>query len=104
MLSEFERLTVEAALKKMFEGSHFSICTIDICLKITGCIPETRAYNALHALHCVHFSDMTQELRDMVFMQTMALFNNTGFNTEAIRIIGNHAQTILPAIRHQTHV
>ena len=53
-------------MKHMFEGSHFSICDIDKCLKITGAVPNRKDYEALSALHCVNSSEMSKGLREQV--------------------------------------
>ncbi len=89
MANEFEQQAVMLALKKMFEGSHFSICTVDDCLKITGAIPPRKEYNALRALHCVDWADMAPDFRAAVFAKTLALFQHDGFPLE---------QLMLPAI------
>ena len=84
-LSRFEQLSVTAALKKMFDGSYFNICTIDRCLDVTGIKPNKRDYDALSALHCVNWGTMDPELRDMTFGVVMSMFQNgSGFNTEQI--------------------
>lgn len=89
MVSEFEQQAVIVALKKMFEGTHFNICTVDACLTIIGAIPPRREYNALHAIHCVHWADMAPDFRAAVFAKTLALFTHDGFPLE---------QLMLPAI------
>lgn len=52
-----------AAIAKMFESGHFSICTIDQILKMTGGIPPKHEYEVLRTLHCVEFKSMSQRLR-----------------------------------------
>lgn len=51
------------ALAKMMSGGHFSICTVDEILKVTGGVPTKEDYEALRLLHCVNFRDMSQALR-----------------------------------------
>ena len=52
-----------AALKKMFSEGFFSICVVDQILKITRGVPSKEDYDTLRLLHCVHFTDMSPELR-----------------------------------------
>lgn len=54
---------IRTAVEEMFRKGHFSICTIDQCLKITGGVPDRKAYDMLHALHCVEFKSMSPRLR-----------------------------------------
>jgi len=39
-MDELQKEAVITAIKKMFRGSHFSICDVDKCLKITESIPD----------------------------------------------------------------
>lgn len=52
-----------AAIAAMFERGHFSICTIDNILKMTGGIPSKREYDMLRCLHCMDFKAMSPRLR-----------------------------------------
>lgn len=54
---------IRAVMTKMFEQGHFSICEINNLLKMTGGVPDRNTYNALNALHCVNFKDMSPMLR-----------------------------------------
>lgn len=53
----------KAALNKMVEGGHFSICVVDEILKITKGIPFREDYETLRLLHCVNFRDFSQLMR-----------------------------------------
>lgn len=57
------REVAQAAINKMLGEGHFSICTIDSILKLTGGIPPQREYDMLRALHCVDFKAMSPRLR-----------------------------------------
>lgn len=63
-MNEVTRAFIETALRKMLEQGHFSICTIDNILKLTGGVPNKDDYNHLHVLHCVSFSAMPREVRE----------------------------------------
>ncbi len=65
-LTEIEQLAVATALAKMLGEGFFSICTIDQIVKITGAIPDQRAYHTLRLLHCVNYADMPVQIRDQL--------------------------------------
>jgi len=65
-MDDLKAIAALTALNEMFEGAHFSICTIDKVAKLLGVHPEVEAYNTLHALHCIHWNRMPRELRDRV--------------------------------------
>lgn len=73
-MDDFTKETVLIVLKNMFQGSYFSICTIDKCLEITGCIPEKHEHDCLATLHCINWSEMGSAFRQEVLNRTLALF------------------------------
>ena len=79
-MENLEKEVIKTALKKMFKENHFSICTIDKCLKISNTIPDKSVYNNMSALHCVSYSEMSEDLRKWLFENVVLLFNNTGFD------------------------
>ena len=88
-MNEFEKEAVITALKKMFRGSHFNICTFDKCTEIAGAIPAGRDYRALSALHCVDWGDMSPGLRDEVYERIVGTFQLEGFNLIALDMVFN---------------
>lgn len=74
MSDQFTREAVATSIRTMFEGKHFSICTIDDALKALKISPIQSQYDALRPLHCVDFSSMTPALREELLIRTMALF------------------------------
>lgn len=60
-------MIARATLQKMFRGDFFNICAVTDACKVLG-IPfyGGTIYERLHALHCVHWSTMTPELREHV--------------------------------------
>lgn len=83
-MDEFQRKTVAIALKRMFTGQHFSICVVDACLKVSGCIPNKKDYDTLSALHCVNWSEMDADFRDQVLLKVAQIFTDPGMNIEFI--------------------
>ncbi len=61
-MTTLQILAAQEALKKMFEGGHFSICTIDAILKVTRGVPNGDDYHTLRLLHCINFRDLAPDL------------------------------------------
>lgn len=59
-------MVVETTLTKLLNGRHFSICDLDKILDIVGGRQSGEAYKLLHALHCVDYTAMNQELRNRI--------------------------------------
>ena len=86
-MNKFQEEAILTVLKKMFNESHFNICTVDKCLEITKAIPNKVDYDTLSLLHCVNWNEMSQELRDQVFEKTLALIaDGNGFNLDNLTI------------------
>ncbi len=83
-MNDFQKEAVITALKHMFKGTHFSICDIDKCLKITKTIPNQIDYEALSALHCIHWSEMSPELRKLVLDKTIKMLSSDSFDLSII--------------------
>lgn len=63
---QLTHLTALTALNRMMSGSYFDVCVLDKIIKLMQTVPDGRAYDLLHTLHCVHWRDMPAELRDAV--------------------------------------
>lgn len=64
-MSPLQRLAAEAALRKMADQGHFSICTIDKIREASGLGRGSgEAYSTLSLLHCIDYGKMPAELRD----------------------------------------
>lgn len=63
MINPLQMECIRTALRVMWDKGYFDICTIDNILKVTGGIPDRKNYDALRLLHCVHFKDMSRNLR-----------------------------------------
>lgn len=64
-MTEIQAEVARHALAKMVDEGYFSISAVDEILKLTGGVPAKEDYDALRALHCVKFRDMSQRLRQM---------------------------------------
>jgi len=93
-MNDFQKEVIIAAMKKMFQGTHFSICDLDKCLKITGAIPDCEDYDALSALHCVNWSNMSPELRQAVYKKTISMLSEEGFDLSVINLMFNKEKNI----------
>lgn len=79
-----ENEVLKTVLKNMFEYHCFDICTIDKLLKMTGCIPDKNTYSKMSALHCIKYSDMSDELRKWLYRETIKMFTPNGFDLRVI--------------------
>ena len=86
-MDEFKRQTVILSLRDMFKSSHFSICTIDKCIKILGIIPPQSDRDTLSALHCIRWSEMMPQFRERVMEKVLALMTHEGFDLSRIDIL-----------------
>lgn len=89
-----KKTALQLALKKMFTEPHFNICTIDSCLKLTGSIPSPEIYKIMRSVHCVNFMDMPEDFRQWVFENTIAMFQNNGFDLNKFEVLDNETATI----------
>jgi hypothetical protein len=59
------------SLQKMFNGSHFSVCTINSCKGMCGIVIQQERMNVYDAIHCVNWSDMLPEFRQQIIALVM---------------------------------
>jgi hypothetical protein len=84
----FQDKAVKTALKDMFKSTgFFSICTIDKCCEILNVIPDKKEYDLLNVLHCIHWNKMEPDFREEVFLRTLNLFRNKGFELNKVDVI-----------------
>ena len=97
-LDNFHQQAATTSLKKMFEGTHFSICDLDNIVNLIGCIPDKKDYQALRCLHCMKWEDMDQGLRDEVLKRVIKIVETVGFDTSVLdgRLLKtlNHIRTL----------
>lgn len=82
---EVKQLVVKTALDRLFTDKHFSVCTIDRVLEVLGRNRNTEAYKQLHALHCVDYSAMPEELKMVLphLVNEALRLNNVNVATDA---------------------
>lgn len=78
-MNEFQKQAVMVAVKKMFYDRHFSVCTLDACIKVCGVTPNPQDYDVLRTLHCVDWADMPVGLRETTQIKILQILgdNNT---------------------------
>jgi hypothetical protein len=86
-MENMKKETCKLALVNLFKSDNFNICTIDALLKLTNTIPDPESYKIMHALHCIKYSEMSQEFREKLLRTTINIFKNNGFNFEEIEKI-----------------
>ena len=78
----------------MFQGSHFNICDLDKCLRITGTIPNKQDYDSLSALHCVDWSAMSPQLRQGVLEKTVSMLSSESFDLSVLDMALNEDKKV----------
>lgn len=74
-MDKIKAKVAETAMRKMLRAErHFSICTVDNCLRMLNIPADPEIYNTLRPLHCVDWADMDQELREAVIAMLASLF------------------------------
>lgn len=95
-MSDLKVMAAEAALKKMVQGSHFSICTLDTIIKMMDVKPDRDAYSILHTLHCVDYNQMRPELLQALPELIATVLRSPTFEASRINIVvdGNRIRLI----------
>ncbi len=83
-MDTLQKIAAETALKKMLRQGHFSICTIDEIVKMTGSVPDGRAYQILRLMHCVDFKDMPPEIHEQMPELLRAVLSGTELDLAAV--------------------
>ncbi|MDG5498922.1 hypothetical protein [Marinobacter sp. BGYM27] len=65
-MDEFKALAIQEAVNKLFSEKHFSICTLDNIIKLTGAPVNHGIYDQLRAFHCSHFASMSNRTRQLL--------------------------------------
>jgi hypothetical protein len=77
----FEKECVKQLIKKMFSGSHFSICDLDKLGDMLGVsVKAHKNYRFLSALHCVDFSDMDESITSQLESRVAECLVDRKFN------------------------
>ena len=97
---------VNLALDKMLNReSHFSICTVDKLAKTLGVNCEMHPdYKYLNTLHCVHYSEMSTDLRSRLPEMIMAVLSgrfDTGVMAKALAAVNAGEIKDLPDIEDE---
>jgi hypothetical protein len=70
------QLVIKAALSNMFKKGWVDICSIKECLKLANITPsDPKTLLQLHALHCVHFTDMEPALAMQIPVMISKVFD-----------------------------
>ncbi len=93
-MNDFHIAAAKTALKHMFEKRYYDICIVDKLIKMTGCHPSKKDYEALSMLHCVDFIEMDSDLRQAMYLKTIQIFDNEGFSLELIEGLFNDTKKL----------
>jgi hypothetical protein len=62
-LTDFQAQCAAAGVLKLLNARHFSICDLDALAKLIDVQLGGADYNALRAVHCIDYADMSTALR-----------------------------------------
>ena len=94
------QLVAEARLRELNKKPFFSICTVNEACAALG-IHDYRsnpAYDVLHALHCVHYRDMSRELIQEIPKLIAAVLNVEHIDVVPSGVRTQRAQPLDPAV------
>lgn len=97
--ADFRKTAAATALRSMFRSGHFSVCTLDKCLKLMD-VQESPDYPALSSLHCVNWSDMPTGFPQEVMERTLKMVFEGG-NVDELVDTFSGKQRALPAPEQQ---
>lgn len=84
-LTPFEKECIRTGLQHLFRpGGFFSICELEVMLRLAGAIPPQRTMDALRSIHCVSWSAMTAQMRQATAQEVLGLFEHNGFDLPAL--------------------
>ena len=63
------------SLVNMFKSNYFNICTIDAAKKLMGIDIDNETDKIMRTLHCVHYSNMSPEMKKWLIEKTLEEFN-----------------------------
>ena len=67
-MNSLQRDILVVALKNFFRvDGYFSICDLETMCKANGIVLPRATHDALHQLHCVHWSEMPDHVRRYVY-------------------------------------
>lgn len=90
-MSQLKLMAAEAALKKMVQSSHFSICTIDTIAQMMDLKPDRDAYAILRTLHCVDYNQMSPELLQALPELIATVLQSPSFDAGRLNIVSSGA-------------
>lgn len=74
---ELQMQTVAHALQEMLKPEkHFSICTIDNCISVTGIHIQGERYKVYSACHCISWRDMLPDFRQTLIAMILDDFRS----------------------------
>ncbi len=83
-------LIAQVAINKLFTDNYFSVCKLNDVMDMLGKgRRNSKIYKQLHALHCVHYADMSEELRNQIPYMVNELFTNKPASEAATNVALN---------------
>jgi hypothetical protein len=82
--SAVKRAAVAHSLQKMLSQKHFSICTITDCQKVVGLVIPAERMAIYQAQHCVDWSDMLPDFRQVLVAMILDDFGEVLSETKTV--------------------
>jgi len=83
-------MVAQVALNKLFEDNHFSICKLNDVMDLLGKgRRNSKIYKQLHTLHCVHYEDMPDDLKNQIPYMVNELLTNKPSSQAATEVALN---------------
>lgn len=84
---DIQRASVAHSLQKMLAGNYFNVCTVRDCSQLVGMNIPTERLNVYQTQHCVSWSDMLPEYKQVLVAMILDDFKD----------VLNPAQEVVPA-------
>jgi hypothetical protein len=67
---------IALAVSKLFNSKHFSVCDVENIAKLSKNVIDKEKHDIMHTIHCVNYSEMTQEFRKWLFETVLYFASN----------------------------
>lgn len=75
--AELQTSTIAHALQRMIANeSHFSVCTVDRCMRLSGVVISAERYAIYSAIHCMNWNEMEPDYRQVIVAMLMDDFRS----------------------------
>lgn len=91
-MPDVKLLAAEAALRKMLQCGHFSICCVSDIVEMLEIVPDRDTMSILKTLHCVDYNQMSPDLLAELPTLIHRVLNSPRFDASRINILESNGQ------------